>query len=84
MHYVYLLKSAKTDKFYVGLSDNLKQRFSAHNRGKVASTKSGLPWEIVNYEACSSAKAARVREKRLKQYGKGLAMLKKRVQADDN
>ena len=84
MYYVYLLRSSKTNKFYVGYSSNLRQRFYAHNQGMVTSTKSGVPWSIVYYEAYSSAKAAQVREKRLKQYGKALATLKKRVLADDD
>jgi putative endonuclease len=84
MYYVYLLKSSKTNKFYIGYSKDLRKRFSAHNDGLVKSTKSGLPWELMYYEAYSSAKAAQTREKRLKHYGKALAMLKKRVLVDDN
>ena len=33
MHYVYLLKSRKTDRFYIGNTADLKKRFYRHNKG---------------------------------------------------
>jgi len=52
MEYVYVLKSLKDGKFYVGHTDNLERRLSEHNKGKVTSTKYRCPFELVYYEAC--------------------------------
>jgi putative endonuclease len=66
MEYVYILRSLKDRKFYVGLTDNLKRRFQEHNDGKVFSTKSRRPLKLVYYEACMSREDAKIREKYLK------------------
>lgn len=47
MFYVYLLKSDKTDKFYIGYTDNLETRLAKHNQGEVKSTSPFPPWRIV-------------------------------------
>jgi putative endonuclease len=44
MFYVYILKSLKTDRFYVGYSQNPETRLTEHNSGKVASTRNQKPW----------------------------------------
>ncbi|MCR4325526.1 MAG: GIY-YIG nuclease family protein [Patescibacteria group bacterium] len=64
--YTYVLRSGKDGKFYTGCSDNLKGRFEAHSRGRVPSTKSRRPLELVYYEACRDRKDARHRESYLK------------------
>ncbi len=83
MHYMYLLYSRKTSKFYIGETVDLRRRLSEHNEGKTFSTRSGMPWEVIYYEAYASKRAAQTREKRLKQYGKGLAQLKNRIGLDE-
>ncbi len=50
-HYVYILHSLKDGLFYVGYSDNLKQRVNDHNMGKNISTKNRRPLELIFYEA---------------------------------
>ena len=79
MHYVYLLKSQKSGKAYIGQTDNLKQRFYQHNHGQNQSTKSDVPWELVAYEAYRSKALAMERERKLKRYGKALSDWKKRA-----
>ena len=79
MHYVYLLKSETTGKAYVGFTKDLKQRFIEHNNSKNKSTKHGIPWDLVYYEAYKDESKARIREKKLKQYGNSLALLKIRI-----
>ena len=79
MHYVYLLKSKKTGSFYIGSTADLKQRFYKHNQGSNTSTKSGVPWELVYYEAFPAKTLALQRERKLKQYGRGLVELKQRL-----
>jgi putative endonuclease len=75
MYYVYVLKSSKHGKFYKGCTSDLKNRLLEHNNAKTQSTKSGIPWELVYYEAFVSKKSALVEEKFLKS-GKGKERLK--------
>ncbi len=70
MYYVYILYSVKRNKLYKGFTENLKQRFGEHNRGKVLSTKSGVPWHLIYYEAFISKTDAR-REEIFLKTGKG-------------
>jgi putative endonuclease len=71
MQYVYVLKSQKDNKSYVGYTKNLKLRFEQHNKGLVDSTKNRRPLKVVYYEACINQQDATKREKYLKTvYGK--------------
>lgn len=51
MYYVYILKSLKDNKLYVGKTSDLKKRLFSHNSGKVISTKNRRPLELLFYEA---------------------------------
>lgn len=79
MYYVYLLRSQRNKKFYIGSTANLKQRFYQHNNSQNTSTKSGTPWELIYYEAFLTKAFALERERKLKHYGRGLVELKKRL-----
>ena len=79
MFYVYLLYSQKSKKWYIGSTNNLRKRFEQHNSFQVRSTKFGVPWTLRYYEAFDSESSARMREKSLKNHGKGLHELKKRI-----
>lgn len=79
MFYLYIIQSIKTDEIYIGSTKDLRVRFSDHNKGNTTSTKSARPWKLIYYEAYLTQKLALTREKKLKQYGKSLAMLKKRI-----
>ena len=76
---MYILVSTKNSKIYIGSTSDLKKRFASHNNGENLSTKRDVPWELTYYEAYSTHKLAISREKKLKRYGKSLAMLKKRI-----
>lgn len=62
MYYVYVLKSKKDNKLYIGYSANLKQRLTEHQKGFVASTKPRRPFELIFYEAYKAMKDAKRRE----------------------
>ena len=63
MYFVYVLYSEKLNKTYVGCTSNLAQRLKYHNKGRVKSTKNGVPWKIIYIEKVSSHKEARERER---------------------
>ena len=79
MYYVYILKSQKTAKLYIGYTDDLRQRFKSHNAGKNSATKAYIPFDLVYYEAYRSKKDARVREAQLKHFKQGYSRLKERI-----
>ena len=79
MYYVYILKSKKDEKLYIGSTSDLRRRLSEHNIGSVASTKSRIPFTIRYYEAYCSESDARGREWSLKKDGKALGQLKGRI-----
>ncbi len=68
MYYVYVLKSLKQNRIYVGYSTDLRQRIKTHLLGKVKSTRAHRPWRLVYYEAYLEKKDAVVREKQLKNH----------------
>jgi putative endonuclease len=74
MHYVCFLELSNGD-IYVGFSSNLKQRFKAHNYGKVAATASFLPAKLKSYVAVESKEKAMALEKYFKtSSGKAVAI----------
>jgi len=77
MWYVYVLQNNK-DKWYIGSSKDLRKRILRHNSGKNKSTKYGIPWKLIYYEACLNKKDTRAREKYLKS-GMGRRYLKNRL-----
>lgn len=80
MYYTYVLKSDKDGKFYTGYTHDLKGRFEAHCKGKVASTCDRRPLHLVYYEACINKKDAGHREKYLKTH-LGKMFLKNRLKS---
>ncbi|OGK46616.1 hypothetical protein A2963_02370 [Candidatus Roizmanbacteria bacterium RIFCSPLOWO2_01_FULL_40_13] len=50
MYYLYILKSDKYKKIYIGVSQNLSDRLVKHNKGWSKSTKPYIPWKIVYQE----------------------------------
>ncbi|HEY4519890.1 MAG TPA: GIY-YIG nuclease family protein [Candidatus Paceibacterota bacterium] len=79
MFYVYVLRSFKDGKLYLGCTNDLRRRFREHQTGEVLSTKSRRPFELRYYEAFYCEQNARKREMSLKKDGKALAQLKRRI-----
>jgi predicted GIY-YIG superfamily endonuclease len=64
---VYILRSLKDpSQWYTGRTIDLRCRMREHNRGKCASTKRYLPWEIVAYFAFKDVVIANRFERYLK------------------
>jgi putative endonuclease len=71
MFYVYVLKSdISKKKFYIGFSSDLRRRVREHNARQNESTRYGIPWNLVYYEAYVEEPLARERERVLKKRGK--------------
>lgn len=67
-YYLYILKSLKDNKHYVGISADPENRLKQHNSGKTQSTKSRRPFILIYLERLNSRQEARSREKYLKSY----------------
>ncbi|MEX2052075.1 MAG: GIY-YIG nuclease family protein [Candidatus Paceibacterota bacterium] len=76
MFQVYILKSIKNEKHYIGHTGNLDDRLSRHNGGQVKSTKSSVPWDIVYTETFNTKQEAYQREFELKSYKGGIKFKK--------
>lgn len=69
-YYVYLLRSVKDGRFYMGHTANLRNRLAQHNEGRVRSTKVRRPFELVYWESFKTRAEVVRREKRLKAFGR--------------
>ena len=77
MHYVYVLQSeADPDRFYVGLTTDLRRRLEEHNAGKSIHTNKYVPWKLVTYTAFAEGEKAEKFERYLKS-GSGRCFAKK-------
>ncbi len=72
MFYVYNLKCK--DGFYIGCTNDLKDRINRHTLGQVDATKNRLPLELISYFAFKDKYTAFNFEKYLKS-GSGRAFL---------
>lgn len=79
MTYVYIIQSLEyRERYYVGVTADLRSRLKKHNAGEVSHTSKYAPWEIKTYIAFSDEKRAFVFEKYLKSPS-GRAFAKKRL-----
>lgn len=79
MYFVYILKSKKSKRLYLGYTNDIRKRLKEHNQGLAKSTKPYIPWQIVYYEAYLSEKEARHREHNLKLRANAWNQLKRRI-----
>jgi putative endonuclease len=65
---LYILKSSKCDKIYIGSTCDIERRLSDHNRGNTPSTKRFIPWSVVYTEEYLTKEEARGRERQIKNW----------------
>jgi len=78
MYFTYVLLTMKGKQLYTGYTNDLRNRFKEHTKGRVFSTKNKRPLKLIYYEACLNQEDAIRREKTLKS-GRGKTYLKKRL-----
>ncbi|MFH0891144.1 MAG: GIY-YIG nuclease family protein [Candidatus Falkowbacteria bacterium] len=66
MFKVYLLKSQKDNKYYIGQTQDIDKRLEMHNSGCVKSTKSRIPFILIGFEEFKTRDESRYREYELK------------------
>jgi len=78
MYFVYL-QVDKQNKIYIGYTSDLDRRTSEHYAGKVYTTSRMDEPRLFYYEAYLDEAAAKLRERKLKQYGSSYHGLLKRL-----
>ncbi len=66
VYYVYIIRSQKDGRFYIGQTHNLERRIEQHNQGQSGYTKKYLPWELFAYKTYETRKDAMRNEKKIK------------------
>jgi putative endonuclease len=70
MFYVYILRSSRTSRRYVGSCENLNERVRRHNLGHSKATRHGVPWTLIHSESFPS-RADALRKERYYKSGRG-------------
>lgn len=76
MHFVYVLRSLKSGRIYIGQTNDLMRRLAEHNFGHTASTRSKGPYQIAHVERFEHRLGAIRRERFLKS-GQGREEIRK-------
>jgi len=74
MFYLYVLRSERTGRRYVGSTQDVEQRLRQHNSGQSLATKHGAPWGLIHHEQFLTRAEALQRE-RFYKTGKGRELL---------
>ncbi len=77
MFYVYVLKSGKAGRRYVGSCEDFGDRLRRHNNGESKATKHGIPWTVLSVEEFPT-RAAALRKERYYKTGRGRDELDRR------
>jgi putative endonuclease len=72
-HYVYILRSLKDSKYYIGETHDVEARLLFHNSGRQRSTKNRIPFVLILVEQFETREAALTREKQIKSWKGGNA-----------
>ncbi len=66
MHYVYVLKSLKDERYYIGTTGDLRNRFREHNAHEGKHSRSKAPYALAWYGAFKNRELAYMFERYLK------------------
>jgi len=73
MYKVYIIRSIKTGKYYIGYTANFEKRLKEHNIGKTKSTNNRGPYQLIYSEEYENKHEAYKRERQIKSYKGGNA-----------
>ena len=75
-YFIYIIKSLKDNKYYIGSTSDVEARIDYHNSGRQHSTKNRIPFILVYKEELTTKSEALIREKQIKSYKGGNAFKK--------
>jgi len=67
-YFVYILRSATSDKFYIGSSENPHRRLEYHNTIEKGFTSRYRPWNLIWFKEYSSKAEAKSIERKIKSW----------------
>lgn len=73
MCYVYIIRSIRYGKYYIGSTRDIKKRLIHHNQDSNQSTKKYRPYKLLYFEKYDTNKQALIRERKIKSYKGGKA-----------
>jgi putative endonuclease len=76
MFFVYIIKSVRTNKHYIGYTKDLVRRLNEHNHNNTKSLRNKGPFILIYEEKFENIIEARKREKQIKSYKGGNAFKK--------
>src|SRR3989344_4692509 len=79
MYFLYILRSHKDHKLYIGITDDLERRFKQHNNGYSKSTRFRRPLMLVYKETFASRSEAAKREWYFKNTAEGNKLMRQFV-----
>jgi len=75
-YFVYIIKSKKDNRYYIGSTSDVEARVNYHNSGRQRSTKNRTPFVLIYKEGYTTKTEALKREKQIKSYKGGNAFRK--------
>lgn len=66
--FVYILKSSKNGRYYIGSTNNLERRIKEHSDGEAPATKYLRPLSLVFSQCFTTIEQARLIESKLKRF----------------
>ena len=66
MFHVYVLRSEKTRRRYIGSCEDISRRIQQHNLGASKATRHGAPWTLIHSESFSTRVEANRKERYFK------------------
>ena len=66
--YVYILKSLRNNRFYIGSTNNIERRLIEYNSGKSIYTSFSRPFELIFSQKFNSLTTAKKIEYKIKQF----------------
>ena len=66
---MYIIRSLRTQRYYVGSTKDVEERLREHNAGKSLSARAGAPWELVHTETFPTRSEAVRHELKVKARG---------------
>lgn len=76
MYFVYIIRSLKNNKCYIGYTNNLERRIKEHNHNNTRSLINKGPFVLIYSEKYNNVTEAKKREKQIKSYKGGNAFKK--------
>lgn len=79
MYFLYILRSLKDNKLYIGITDNIERRLKQHNSGYSKSTGYRIPFVLIYKEEYPTKNGAAKREWYFKNTGEGNKLMRELI-----